>query len=101
MSPSRRRSKVSMAPLAITSAGEIVVNAYQLAMKDELHAAIEVAKLTRLPVFVGVVLPARLHPKILRDVDDAAADIVGRLGPKLLKRRGRRGLVRPHRCSGV
>ena len=88
----RRAPNVVTAPLAITSAGEIIVNAYQLTgEKDDLAAAIEVAEATGLDVFVDVIVPARFQPKFLRDGDDAAADIVGRTARLLVKRgRGRR-----------
>lgn len=77
--------------MAVTSAGEIVVNANQLGTQADLDAIVEYARASGMPVFMGVVVPPRLRKQVLDDMDDAAADIVGRLGPRLLKRRGRRG----------
>lgn len=84
---SRRRPHLSTAPMAIASDGSAVVNAYQFAREDHLEAVVEAARATGLPVFVGVVVPARLVPRVLRDVDDALADVVGRLGPRLVRPR--------------
>jgi hypothetical protein len=86
---SRPSKKVSTAPMGVTSAGEILVNAYQLAVGNDLSAAIEAAKASGLPVFVGLVVPSRGRARLLKDVDDAAADVVGRLGPHLPDRKGR------------
>jgi group II intron reverse transcriptase/maturase len=81
--PVSRRPRISMAPMAVASDGALVVNAAQLATSGSLEAIVEMAKRTGLDVFVGVVVPERLRSRVLRDLDDAAADIVGRLGPKL------------------
>lgn len=79
----RRRPKVSMAPMAVTSTGEVLVNAYQLGREDHLEAVVEAARTTGLAVFVGVAILPRLREHVLDDVDDVLADVVGRLGPKL------------------
>jgi hypothetical protein len=76
--------------MAVASDGSLIVNAGHLSVKDDLAAVVEVAEKTGLPVFVGVAVPVRLRRAVLRDIDDALADVVGRLGPRLLKRRGRR-----------
>jgi hypothetical protein len=76
--------------MAVTSFGEIVVNAHQLAVGKNLAAAVDVARKSGLLVFVGVVVPGRLLPRVLRDVDDALADVVGRWGPRLSRQRRRR-----------
>ncbi len=76
--------------MAVASDGTILVNAAQLTMSGTLASVVEVARESGLEMFVGVVVPERLLPRVLRDVDDAAADIVGRLGPALVQGRARR-----------
>jgi len=78
--------------MAVTSAGELLVNAHELATTDDLEAAFEVARASGLPMFVGVVVPRKLMRTVLRDVDNSAADIVGRLGVELLTPDHRRRL---------
>jgi hypothetical protein len=78
-----RHAKVSTAPMAIASDGAVLVNAAQLTTSGAIAAIVEVAQSTGLDVFVAVVVPERLRVRVLRDVDDAATDIVGRLGAKL------------------
>ncbi len=76
----RRRSTLSTAPMAVTSAGDVLVNACQLTIGNGLSGAIEVARASGLSIFVGVAVPARLRRQLARDVDDALCDVVGRLG---------------------
>jgi hypothetical protein len=76
--------------MALASDGSILVNAAQLTTKDDLAAVVECARASGLPVFVGVIVPDRLRKEVLRDLDDAAADIVGRLGARLAPKRSRR-----------
>ena len=58
--------EVCTAPMAVTSAGELLVNAYQLAVGNNLSAAIDVAKASGLPVFVGLVVPAGIRAQLAR-----------------------------------
>ena len=88
----RRRTKLSMAPMAIASDGSIVVNAAQLGTKSDLTSVVECAARSGLAVFVGVVVPGRMAEQFLKNVDDSMADIVGRLGPRLVKPIQRRRL---------
>jgi hypothetical protein len=71
--------------MAITSDGAIIVNTHQLTNKNSLAAAVEAATKSGLGVFVGVVVPNRLRKSVFLDIDDALSDVVGRLGPRLLK----------------
>jgi hypothetical protein len=80
---SRRPPRVSMAPMAVASDGALAVNAAQLTTSGSLAAIVELAERTGLDVFVGIVVPSRLRGRVLDDVDDALADVVGRLGPKI------------------
>jgi len=80
---SRRRAMASTAPIAVASDGGVLVNASQLGTETNLEAVVGYARASGLEVFVGVVVPARHRRWFLLGVDDAAADIVGRLGPKL------------------
>jgi hypothetical protein len=77
------RTRVVQAPMAVTSDGMIVVNATHLAVEPTLDAAIRYAKESGHDVFVGVVVPRGLRDEFVREVDDALADVVGRLGPRL------------------
>jgi hypothetical protein len=88
---SRRTSSktVCTAPMAVTSAGDVVVNAVQLTMEDGLASAVEAAEKTGLPVFVGVLVPTAKLKRLLHDIDDAAADVSGRLGANLVHSRRR------------
>jgi hypothetical protein len=82
---SGRPSKVSTAPMAVASDGALLVNAYQLtATGDDLATVVEAAKKSGLVVFVGIAVPQHLRGRVLRDLDDGLADIVGRLGPRLI-----------------
>jgi hypothetical protein len=78
-----RRTKISMAQMAVASDGGVLVNVAQLTTSDSLAAILKLADRTGLDVFVGVVVPGRLRGRVLRDVDDALADVVGRWGPKI------------------
>ena len=78
-----------MAPMAVASDGALLVNAHALTNKDGLAAAIEIAKKSGLGVFVGVVVPQQMRARLLKNIDDALADVVGRLGSALI-RGGRR-----------
>jgi hypothetical protein len=84
-----RQPRVSKAPLAVTSDGDVAVNTYQLSVGRGLAAVIEVAKKSEGELFVGAIVPGRMRAVLLKDIDDVLADVVGRLGPHLMKRRGR------------
>jgi hypothetical protein len=86
-----RKVRVLEVPVALASDGGILVNASQLGVgQHDLSAIIENARATGLPVFVGVAVPDRLTAHIMADIDDALADVMGRLGPKLVRRWARR-----------
>jgi len=87
---SRPSKRVSIGPMGVASDGGIIVNAHALTNKDGLDAVVEIATKSGLGLFVGVVVPPRVHRRLLRDIDDATADVVGRLGPRLVKGGGRR-----------
>ncbi len=72
-----------MTPMAVASDGTVIVNAGQLTTSGSLAAIIKLAESTGLAVFVGVIIPAHLRGRVLDVVDDALADVVGRLGPKI------------------
>ena len=76
-----------MAPMALTSAGEILMNAVEFENDTSPLGLVRYAETTGLVVFVGVVVPSAQMTKIMRDVDDAAADITGRRGSMLARRR--------------
>src|SRR5580704_14460426 len=81
MSP---RQKVCLAPMALTSGGDVIISAAQFTAETTLDAVVGYAKRLGLPIFVGVVVPEVLLQKnMLKDIDDAAADIAGRLGGRI------------------
>jgi hypothetical protein len=80
---SRRRSKVCMAPIAVASDGALFVKAGQFTVESDLEAVVGCARASGLEVFVGVIIPDLLRGRVLNDVDDAHAYVVGRLGPQL------------------
>lgn len=78
------------APLAITSTGRVLVNANQLGRgKMDVATMIQEAVATGMPVFIGVAVPASSHAGMLRELDDAAANIAGRHTVKMVRRRSR------------
>jgi hypothetical protein len=78
--------------MTLASDGSIVVNALQLGLGEKnIEAMLPNARAAGLSIFIGVVVPRRLRGRFVRGADDALADVVGRLGPKLARTRGRRG----------
>jgi hypothetical protein len=96
----RRRAKMNMAPMAVASDGEIVINAAQLTTSGSLAAIVKVAERTGLAVFIGVVVPEGQQRRVLDVVDDALADVVGRLGPKITGASTASAQVSARRSSG-
>jgi len=73
--------------MAVTSSGDVLVNAYQLSTADDFESVIETALATGRPIFIGVALDREEQADVMRDVDDGCADIVGRLGGRMQARR--------------
>lgn len=78
------------APMGLTSAGEVIINATHLTGTQDVAAVIARLIDKGHEVFIGVVVPSELRRELMRDIDDAGADIVGRIGVRVLRRRGRR-----------
>jgi hypothetical protein len=87
---SRSSKGVCMAPMAVASDGSIMINAVEFSNDLDPEVLAKFAVTTGAAVFVGLVVPPRLIGRLRKDLDDAAADIAGRLGPRLLKRSKRR-----------
>ena len=83
MSRQRRTATMLRAPMAVASDRTVLVNVAQLASGAGLDDVLAYAEATGLPIFIGLAVPARLHKRFVREFDDAAADVVGRLGPLL------------------
>jgi hypothetical protein len=83
----QRRMSVVAAPMAVASDGNIIVNTMQLGPDTRLDDALAQAKATGLPVFVAVAIPKSMKEQFVREIDDALADVVGRLGPRIARRR--------------
>ncbi len=84
-----KRPRIVDAPMAITSAGDVVVNVTHVEDGAEADPVAAVRRLVAAghEVFVGVVVPKALRREVFRDVHDVLADVVGRAAPKI--RRGR------------
>jgi hypothetical protein len=76
----KAKVKMSGAPLALASDGTILVNAVEFDVKVNIDLAFEHAKMSGLPVFVGVVVPMAEVSKFTKHIDDSAADLAGHLG---------------------
>ena len=87
--PTRARVSLHDAPLAVTSAGAILLGIHWSTDADDIDAVIVEAVRTRRAVWVGVLLTGREATAIKRDLDDAAHDTVMRLGSPLIARRRR------------
>lgn len=83
----RRKAGVVEAPLAVTPGFAVLVNALHLGTGDDLDAIVRYAKASGLPVFVGVAVPTRMRGRFAVELDDLAADVVGRLAPRMVRRR--------------
>lgn len=77
--------RICVAPMAIASDGTVLVNAHQLTTKNGLTNMLKCTENAGLEVFVGLAVPARLRSRLRKDLDDAVADVVGRLGPRLVR----------------
>ena len=80
---SRASQKVSMAPLAITSDGTLIINLTQFQNDVRAEALVARAVASGLPVFVGIVVPPAVQRASAKIIDDAAAEVAGRIGAKL------------------
>jgi hypothetical protein len=69
--------------MALTSAGDILINAVEFVNQTSVDAVVKYAKGSGLEVFIGVLVPPKLRKQFTRDIDDAAADVAGRIGGKL------------------
>jgi hypothetical protein len=89
----RRRSSstVSVAPIAVTSSGEVVINAAKLQDEVRPEAVARYAASTGLTVFIGLVVPPEHERAMAKDVRDAAAALAGRVGERLVRAAGSAG----------
>jgi hypothetical protein len=86
-----RSPNVNDSPMAFASDGAVLLNVMHLDVGEDLQAALRLVLVARHEVFVGAVVPATLRRELEGDVDDALADVAGRLGPRLRTvRSGRR-----------
>lgn len=85
----RSRSRISTAPLAVASDGAILVNAAEFALVTSFDDVVKNAKASGLPVFVGVVVAARNN--VMKAIEDAAADVAGRVGGRAQRQLSLRG----------
>ena len=83
----RRRSSatVSLAPMGFTSGGEVLINAAELQDNARPEALARYAASTGFAIFIGLVVPPEHRHTMARDVQDASADLAGRLGDRLVR----------------
>ena len=86
----KRASNLIDAPMAVTSAGDVIISITHL--EDTTDVSALVARLIDEghTLFIGVAVPDRLRRELRKDVEDAGAEIVARLGPRLRTVRSRR-----------
>ena len=78
-----KKVRLSLAPLALTSTGELLINAAEFSLLTSFERALRAAKKSGLPIFVGLVLPARESTEAMKAIDDAAADVAGNVGGRI------------------
>jgi len=83
----RRSKRVCLAPLAVASDGSLLINMAEFQDDVRVEALVSSAKATGLVVFVAVVVPDGFREQVRRDLADAATDMAGRLGPKVVRAR--------------
>ena len=78
-----KAGKVIDSPLAVASDGAVVINITHLDL-DPLEPGL-VARLVEAGhlVLVAIAVPDRLGPELAKNIGDGAADLVGRLGPRV------------------
>jgi hypothetical protein len=85
----KRVSKLIDDPIALTSGGAVIINITHL--EDTTDVAAVIARLIgeghRL--FIGIAVPGALRRELRKGIDDAGADIVGRLGGRLRRAKRR------------
>lgn len=90
MKPTEKpRAATIDAPMALSSDGRTLMNVTHLVDTTDLRQALEVALAEGHEVFVGIAVPPYFADEIRRDLDDAASEIVGRLGIRVRRRRRR------------
>ncbi len=72
-------ARSSRAPLAIASDGTVLVNALSWTTDNDLDAVIDAAKAAGGALFIGVAMRPRQVRQALKALDDAGAEIAGRL----------------------
>lgn len=87
--------RVHLAPMAITSDGDVLLNAATIAGATDLEAVVRAAKNDGLAVFVGVILSPRETEFVLSRLDNAADEAAARL----VGQRRRRAVTRSKRTT--
>lgn len=88
MKPVRRTLKILDQPMAVASDGTLLVNITHVVDDTaDVAAAVQQLQAAGHQVWVGIAVPAGLRRELQRDVDEGLADVVGRLGPRILRSR--------------
>jgi hypothetical protein len=75
--------------MALASDGTLLLNIAMTHGPDAPEALLERALARGGKVFIGVALPGRHRARLLHDIDDAALDVAGRIGPATIRPRGK------------
>ncbi len=86
----RSKAKILDDPMAVTSSGRLVTNLDYLLDGKTLDKLVEHLHDTTGEVFLGVVIPESKFAKVMKRLDDSAAEAAATVGPELLRRRKRR-----------
>ena len=79
-----RGRPTALAPLALTSDGALVLNAAEFQDDTKPETVLRVALATGLKVFIGILVPNGHRAWLARAIDDASADVAGRIGGALI-----------------
>ena len=92
-----RRAKVHLDPIAVTSSGDLLVNAGHFDGVTTLDQILRRAKKERSPVFIGVKVEEEEMPLVSKRVDDACAEAAAFIYGGRRRRREREGGPRKKR----
>ena len=84
MTRKKRAPRIVDAPMAVTSAGGLLVNLAHLVPPGDVLRALQKLVPRGCEVFVGVVVPERERASLAKDIEDAASELACRMGGRLV-----------------
>jgi hypothetical protein len=88
-----RLPRAKTAALAMASDGSLIINLAEFSDDVRPEALVRLGRKLRLPLFLGVVVPRATASRRRKMIEDAAADVAGRLGGELSARASGRSSV--------